>query len=127
MNILYILQFIPLTSFLWYAKAHALADYAWPAAFYLGASVAAVQLILFFLTKTHLNLFITAVNLFLIGGATAFLTQNSYLLYAYGSLQATMLFVCLLIVGFVAVAFPPPCEPTFNSVTLRYSFVSPVI
>jgi len=99
------IQFLPLVAFLWTARYFGFNDTGWMYAFYAGSVIAIIQSAIFVFYKIFLNRFLLAINLFLLGGGLAFLTNSTILLNVYDNYQHIMLFVALIIVGVVTTFF----------------------
>jgi len=97
-----LLQFFPLTVFLRVALLHGAPQTEdWLLAFAWGGGVAVVQLVLFvvFARARPMNRLMLGVNVYLILGGAAVLSNQIGLLQALRDLQESGIFLCLLLVG----------------------------
>lgn len=94
-------QYIPLSTFV---LTHRLTG-SWDRAFQIGGLVALAQTTYFLYSQLHINRFLAAVNLFILGGAIGLGFQIGWLENAYEALKQTTLFISLLVVGIVTTLF----------------------
>lgn len=103
-----LIQFFPLSLFATYAFWHgAPSDDRWIEAFKLGAIAGIIQLAIVFAQPRPVNRLILGGNIYLIAGGLAALSHQWWLLRAYGFLQESAIFLCILLVGMTATFVTP--------------------
>lgn len=107
-KILGLVQFLPLSVFLYVASSGQSDSAVWQRAFEFGAAVATLEfLILIPILKTELSRLITAVNLFLLIGGIGFYFNLVPVMNALGFLRESSLFLCVSLVAILATWLTP--------------------
>lgn len=99
------IRFFPLIAFVWYARIHNFSPECWENAFIIGSAFSVIQFAILLYQRLPLEPFISAVNLFLLGGGIGFLGKITWLLSVYDNYKQTMLFFWLLVIGIITTLF----------------------
>ena len=104
----YILEAVPLSVFLVCIKQiDQTIPMAWQAPF-LVSGILALVIILFLLYKNHLfNRILLGINLYLITGGLAFMTEQYWLNQIYGHLQSSGMLIWVILTGLATLIFSP--------------------
>jgi len=105
MNFITILQFLPLTIFLVYARLNGMTDLAWRDAFILAGVTTLIVVAIQVYKKVTFDRLMLGVNLFLLVGAIGFLGKLYGLLSLYGTYKGAALLICTSLIGIVATLF----------------------
>jgi hypothetical protein len=126
-----LVQFLPLTLFVWIARSHGFTSEAWMLAFQIGGAVAVIETVLLAFSKRVMNRLILGANLFLAVGALGFLFKLDWLTNMYGRMQESALFCSVLLVGAVTTAFSSygflELQSTSRSKQMKYSGILLVV
>lgn len=98
-------KLVPLVFFLGIAWYFGFSDTAWKYGFYLGSIAGLLQIGYLLYTKSFFDRFALSVNLFLVLGGIAFLTNWTALLNAYETYTSSLLWLCFLLVAFYTTFF----------------------
>lgn len=104
----HIVQFLPLTVFLYISRKYGFANETWEVAFISSALLGILQLIiLMWLVGSRLNRLIAGVNLFLVTGGIAFYFDITFLKNIMGYLQEAGIVFFVGVVSFLSILFTP--------------------
>jgi len=99
------LKFLPLTVFMLSARFGGQTDLAWKQAFILGGLCTIVILCIHLYKNVILDRLMLGINLFLLVGSGAFLSNSLYVLYYFGTYKGAVFLSCIAIVGLATTLF----------------------
>ena len=99
------IKILPIFIFMLYARLNGMTELAWKNAFFIGGIAAIFVVTIQLYKKILIDRLVLGINLFLLLGAVAFLSEWDHLLDYYQAHKGAVLLSCIFVIGLITTVF----------------------